>query len=181
MCIRDRNSLVLIDGAQSAGLYPINLKELNCDFFIFSAHKTFGPFGLGILYVASEHIDKMQPYNFGGGMIQSVSFEETTFVKYPQNLEAGTSNIAAVIAWGATIDFLNQLDKPVSIKHLKELATYCREKLLSLNGVNLIGRAKEHSGIVSFNVENVHPHDICLLYTSPSPRDATLYRMPSSA
>lgn len=156
----EKNSLVLIDGAQSAGLYPINLKELNCDFFVFSTHKIFGPFGLGILYVAPEHLSKMQPHNVGGGIIQSVSFKETTFAKYPKNLEAGTSNIAAVIAWGATIDFLNQLDRTASVKHLKELATYCREKLLSLNGVSLIGTAKEHSGIVSFTIENVHPHDI---------------------
>ena len=155
-----KNVPVLVDGAQSLAHYPIDMQALDCDFFTFSGHKVFGPTGIGILYGKSEHLQAMQPIQFGGDMIRNVTFEETLFATVPQRFEAGTSNIAGVIGLGYAIDFIKQFDKNASAYYVKELGQYAREKLLTVNGLQIIGKAKETTGIVSFFLKNIHPHDV---------------------
>ncbi|MFK7806762.1 MAG: aminotransferase class V-fold PLP-dependent enzyme [Saprospiraceae bacterium] len=160
---------VLVDGAQSAGLYPLNLQELDCDFYVCSAHKMFGPTGVGMLYVHPRKHTVMKPVVFGGGAIRKVTFEETEFLNYPHVLEAGTPNIAGVIGLGAAIDFCENIDKIEAVQHIKNLGAYLRESIaclangsgqVEIEGVRVIGEAKNRTGIVSFVMENVHPHDV---------------------
>lgn len=151
---------VLIDAAQSTGLYPINVEKLACDFLVFSAHKAFGPFGTGVLYVSEPFINQIKPINFGGGMIRSVSFEETNFANFPHSLEAGTPNISGVIAWGAAMEFIDTLDRVAAINHIKGLGLYCRENLASLKEITILEGSENTSGIVSFTLNHIHPHDV---------------------
>ena len=155
-----KNIPVLVDGAQSTAHYPINVKDLNCDFFTFSGHKIFGPTGIGVLYGKMEHLEKMSPYQFGGDMIRTVTYQDTTFAPAPQKFEAGTTHIAGVIGLGYAVDFLNQFDKRDMATYVKDLGDYTRCKLLTINDSNIIGTAKNKTGIVSFVLKNIHPHDV---------------------
>ena len=155
-----KNIPVLLDGAQSAAHYPVDVRALDVDFFVFSGHKIFGPTGTGILYGKPELLETMQPICFGGGMINSVSFEETTFAAVPHRFEAGTTNIAGVIGFGSAIDFLQQFDKNEILVHLKNLTQTATEALLKINGLKIYGTAKNKSAIISFTLGNVHPHDV---------------------
>lgn len=155
-----RNIPVLLDGAQSVAHYPVDVQALDVDFFVFSGHKIFGPTGTGILYGKPEHLESMQPVTFGGDMINSVSFETTTFAAVPQRFEAGTTNIAGVIGLGAAIEFLMKFDKTEIRAHLKNLTRTATEALLGVNGLKIIGTAKNKSSIVSFTLGSVHPHDV---------------------
>ncbi len=155
-----KNAPVLVDGAQSIAHYPIDVSVLDCDFFTFSGHKVFGPTGIGILYGKREYLEAMPPCQFGGGMIRNVTFEKTLFSEVPQRFEAGTSHIAGVIGLGYALDFIRQFDKATIANHVKYLGQYAREKLLTTNGLEIIGRAKETSGIVSFILKDIHPHDV---------------------
>ncbi|MEK6783230.1 MAG: cysteine desulfurase [Bacteroidota bacterium] len=155
-----KNIPVLIDGAQSVGHYPINVKEMDIDFLAFSAHKMFGPLGTGVLYCKEEFASQVDPFIFGGGSIKNVEFGNTEFLDYPHNLEAGTANISGVIGLGASIDFIQELDLNETVDHTKNLSVYLKEKLKSLGTIKLVGNPKHFSGIVSFNVENIHPHDV---------------------
>lgn len=155
-----KNIPVLVDGAQSAAHYPIHVQELDCDFFTFSGHKIFGPTGIGVLYGKAEHLDIMSPYQFGGDMIRTVTYQDTTFAPVPQKFEPGTTNIAGVIGLGYAIDFLQELDKKTVSNYVKELGNYAREKLLSINDLSIIGNAHHKTGIVSFVLKNIHPHDV---------------------
>lgn len=154
------NIPVLVDGAQSVAHYSIDLKALNVDFFTFSGHKLFGPTGVGILYGKKQYLSEMRPYQFGGDMIKNVTFEESVFADAPQRFEAGTTNIAGVIGLGAAIDFVNKLDRKEVISFLKKMENDLVSKLLVINGLSVIGQAKNKSTIVSFSMENIHPHDI---------------------
>lgn len=154
------NIPILVDGAQSVAHYPIDLQALEVDFFTFSGHKLFGPTGIGILYGKKKYLSKMQPYQFGGDMIKNVTFEETTFADAPQRFEAGTTNIAGVIGLGVAIDFVNELDRNVVRSFLKKMESDLADKLLNINGLRVVGQAKNKSAIVSFSMENIHPHDI---------------------
>ena len=151
---------VFIDAAQSILSEEINVQELDCDFLVFSGHKMFGPTGVGILYGKKDLLEEMQPTQFGGDMIRSVSFEETTFAKLPARLEAGTPNIAGVIALGAAIDYINSIGKKTIKNQLTLLTDYATEKLNSIPSLKILGQAKQKSGIISFVMENIHPHDI---------------------
>ncbi len=151
---------VLIDAAQSAALYDLDANKLNYDFLAFSAHKLFGPFGTGVLYSSPKYIDDIQPYNLGGGIITSVSYKDVTFQSYPRNLDAGTPNVSGVLGLGAAIDFLNEFDRDEMRKYVNGLADSCRGQLESIDGVEVFVKAGEHSGIVSFYMEDIHPHDI---------------------
>ncbi len=151
---------VLVDGAQSIAHFPIDVQALDVDFFVFSGHKMFGPTGVGILYGKEEHLAAMPPYQFGGDMIRDVAFEDTTFAEAPQRFEAGTTPIAGVIGMGAAADFLMTLDKSAVQQHLKQLAQAAREELARIGGLKIIGEATESSAIISFVLENVHPHDV---------------------
>nr|WKN35268.1 cysteine desulfurase [Tunicatimonas sp. TK19036] len=151
---------VLIDAAQSAALYPTNLEELNCDFWVCSGHKMFGPFGVGVLYVHPRHHNKVQPYNYGGGIIRSVTVERTDFLPYPFNLEAGTPNVAGVVGLAEAIRFLKTLDRPAILQHLNELTIYGKEQLSAIDGLTLLGNPAHFSSVFSFSIEGMHPHDI---------------------
>jgi cysteine desulfurase/selenocysteine lyase len=151
---------VLVDGAQSVPHFPVDVQDLDCDFFVFSGHKMYGPTGSGILYGKKEWLDKMPPYQTGGGMIRTVSFEKTTFAELPEKFEAGTPAIAAGIGLGAAIDYIDSIDLARAYEYEHELLEYATEKLSAIEGVKIIGTAKEKASVLSFTIENIHPHDI---------------------
>ncbi len=151
---------VFVDGAQAVPHFPVDVQDLDADFYTFSGHKMFAPTGSGILYGKKEFLDKMPPYQTGGGMIRTVSFEKTTYAPIPEKFEAGTPAIAAGIGLGAAIDYLNSIDFAEAAKYEHELLEYATEKLSAIEGVKIIGTAREKASVLSFTIENVHPHDI---------------------
>jgi cysteine desulfurase/selenocysteine lyase len=151
---------VLLDAAQSVPHFPVDVQDLDADFFTFSGHKMFAPTGSGVLYGKREFLDKMPPYQTGGGMIRTVSFEKTTFAPIPEKFEAGTPAIAANIGLGAAIDYLNSIDFEAAARYEHELLEYATEKLSNIEGVKIIGTAREKASVLSFTIANVHPHDI---------------------
>lgn len=150
---------VLIDAAQSVCHYPINVKELEPDFLVFSAHKMFGPMGVGILYTRQKYWSEIKPLMFGGGAIRNVEFEHTEFMDYPRCLEAGTPNVPGVLGLGAAIEFIKELNFDEVLTHILYLAGLLREGLHE-QGFQVIGDARMKTGIVSFVHESIHPHDI---------------------
>ncbi len=153
-------AVVLIDGAQAGAHLEIDVQELNCDFYCLSAHKMYGPTGAGILYGKKELLEKMPPYQGGGEMIKEVTFEKTTYNDLPYKFEAGTPNIADVVALNFAIQFINQLGKENIAAHEHELLIYATEKVSALKGVRLIGTAKNKVSVLSFTVDGIHPFDI---------------------
>ncbi|HEY0658846.1 MAG TPA: cysteine desulfurase [Pyrinomonadaceae bacterium] len=151
---------VFVDGAQSVPHFPVDVQDLDADFFTFSGHKMFAPTGSGVVYGKREWWEKMPPYQTGGGMIRTVSFEKTTFAPIPEKFEAGTPAIAANIGLGAAIDYLNSIDFAAAARYEHELLEYATEKLSNIEGVRIIGTAREKASVLSFTIENVHPHDI---------------------
>lgn len=151
---------VLVDAAQSAAHYELDVQVLDVDFLVFSGHKIFGPTGIGILYGKKSRLEQMQPVRFGGDMIDTVSFEKTTFAGVPRKFEAGTTNIAGVIGLGAALDYLQQLDRSDLRKQLRELQEEASNRLAEVEGLRLVGTAPAKSAIVSFVLEQAHPHDI---------------------
>jgi cysteine desulfurase/selenocysteine lyase len=151
---------VLIDGAQSAPHLPVDVQDLDCDFFAFSGHKIFAPTGSGIIYGKAELLEKMNPFQGGGDMIRSVSFEKTTYADLPNKFEAGTPAIASQIGLGAAIDYLNSIDREQAAAHEHELLRYATERLNAIEGVRIIGTAREKTSVLSFVIDDIHPHDI---------------------
>ncbi len=151
---------VLIDGAQAVPHMQIDVQDLDCDFYAFSAHKMYGPTGIGNLYGKYSLLDAMPPYQGGGDMIKSVSFENTIFNDLPHKFEAGTPNIVGGVGLGATIDYLHSIDFSAAIEHEHRLLAYATEALSSVKGLRIIGTAKEKASVVSFVLDNVHAHDI---------------------
>jgi cysteine desulfurase/selenocysteine lyase len=151
---------VFVDAAQSVPHFPVDVQDLDADFFTFSGHKMYAPTGSGVLYGKREWLDKMPPYQTGGGMIRTVSFEKTTFAPIPEKFEAGTPAIAANIGLGAAIDYLNSIDLEKAAAYEHELLEYATEKLSKIEGVRIIGTAKEKASVLSFTIENAHPHDV---------------------
>ncbi len=151
---------VLLDGAQAAPHCPVDVSDLDCDFYAFSGHKVYGPTGIGILYGKAELLEAMPPYQGGGEMIKSVTFEKTIYNTLPHKFEAGTPNIAGPIGLGAAIDYVTDLglDRISAYEH--QLLEYGTKLLAGLSNVRMIGTAKEKSGILSFVMDGVHPHDI---------------------
>jgi cysteine desulfurase/selenocysteine lyase len=156
----DAGAVVVIDGAQAGAHLEIDVQELNCDFYCLSAHKMYGPTGTGILYGKKELLEKMPPYQGGGEMIKEVTFEKTTYNDLPYKFEAGTPNIADVIALNFAIQFINQLGKENIAAYEHELLAYATEKVSILKGVRLIGTAKNKVSVLSFIVDGIHPFDI---------------------
>ena len=156
---RRRNVPVLVDGAQAAPHLKVDVQALDCDFYTFSGHKMFGPTGIGVLYGKAQWLEAMPPYQGGGDMISSVTFEKTIYNTLPYKFEAGTPNIAATIGLGAAIDYLNQvgLDNVGAYEH--ELLGYGTEALRQIPGVRLIGTAREKASVLSFVIDGIHPHD----------------------
>jgi cysteine desulfurase / selenocysteine lyase len=151
---------VLLDGAQAIPHYKIDVQELDADFYVFSGHKVFGPTGIGVLYGKTEFLEMMPPYQGGGDMIRTVTFEETTFDDIPRKFEAGTPNIAGGIGLGAAIDYLNQFDRNELIEHENFLLQYGTEQLQKIPGLKIIGTAKEKASVISFVIDGIHPYDI---------------------
>jgi cysteine desulfurase/selenocysteine lyase len=154
------NAVVLVDGAQAAPHLKVDVRELDCDFYAFSGHKMFGPTGIGVLYGKASLLEAMQPYQGGGDMISSVSFEKTTYNVIPYKFEAGTPNIAGTIGLGAAIDYLNQIGLERITAYEHELLVYGTEALSQIPGVRLIGTASEKAGVLSFVLDQVHAHDV---------------------
>jgi cysteine desulfurase / selenocysteine lyase len=153
-------AIVLLDGAQSANHLDIDVQDLDCDFFAFSAHKLYGPTGLGILYGKRSLLEIMPPYQGGGEMIKEVSFEKTTYNEIPFKFEAGTPNIADVIAFQKALDFISSLGKPNMKKHEDELLQYANEAFGQIKGFVPVGTAAEKVSVVSFNINGMHPFDV---------------------
>ena len=151
---------VLLDGAQAVPHMPVDMKELDCDFYVFSGHKLFGPTGIGILYGKAEYLEAMPPFLGGGEMIKSVTFEKTIYNDLPYKFEGGTPDIAGAIGLGAAIDYVNNLGFDQITAHEEELLRYCTQALSSIDGLKLIGTAPHKAGILSFVMDKAHPHDI---------------------
>lgn len=151
---------VLIDGAQSVAHMHVDVQDLDCDFFVFSGHKMYGPMGVGVLYGKEKWLDKMPPWQFGGEMVDQVSLQETTFNQLPFKFEAGTPNVAGVLGLGAAIEFLNQTSLEKIGQHEHQLLDLAMEKLRSVQGIRFIGNAKNRAGVISFVVDGTHPTDI---------------------
>ncbi len=157
---KSHDVITVIDGAQAAGHLPIDVQKLDCDFYLFSGHKIFGPTGIGVLYGKENILNEIDPYQFGGEMILKVTFEETTYNDLPHKFEAGTPNIAGAVGIGASIDFINGLDRDLAHQHEMSLHDYALEKLEEIEGVRIIGNASNKSAIISFVIDGLHPHDI---------------------
>jgi cysteine desulfurase/selenocysteine lyase len=151
---------VLVDGAQAAPHLPIDLQDLDCDFYAFSGHKIYGPTGIGVLYGKAELLGEMPPYQGGGDMISSVTFEKTIYNKVPHKFEAGTPDIAGVVGLGAAIAYIDSLGIAAVADHEDELLRYATAQLEKIPGIRLVGTAREKVGALSFVMEGVHPHDI---------------------
>jgi cysteine desulfurase / selenocysteine lyase len=151
---------VLLDGAQAVPHLPIDVQALDCDFFVFSGHKMYGPTGVGVLYGKERLFDAMPPYQGGGDMISSVTFEKTLYGELPYKFEAGTPNVAGVIGLAAAIDYLASIGMENISLHEQELLSYATGALHSMDGLRIIGEAKEKAGVISFIIDGIHPHDI---------------------
>ena len=151
---------VLLDGAQAVPHMQVDVRSLDCDFYVFSGHKLFGPTGIGVLYGKAELLDSMPPYQGGGEMIKSVTFEKTLYADLPYKFEAGTPNIAGAIGLGEAIDYVESLGYDRIMAHEQELLDYGSRALSSIEGLQIIGTAAHKSGILSFVLNGVHPHDI---------------------
>ena len=151
---------VLIDGAQSIQHGDIDVSSLNCDFFVFSGHKIFGPTGIGVLYGKEKLLEEMPPYQGGGDMIKNVSFEKTTFNELPFKFEAGTPNIIGGIALGTAIEYIESIDRKSAFDYEKTLLEYAEKELLKIEDVQVFGNSSEKTSLVSFNVGSIHPFDL---------------------
>lgn len=155
------NAVILIDGAQAVAHTKVDVQALDCDFYVLSAHKLYGPTGVGILYGKEKHLDNMPPYQFGGHMIRTVSFEKTTFTELPHKFEPGTPNIAGVIGFGAALDYVNSVSD--AQKHEAELCHYALTQLNNVEGLKLYGTAPAKIPVFSFALKNIHPHDVATI------------------
>jgi cysteine desulfurase / selenocysteine lyase len=155
-----RHIPVLIDGAQAVPHFKVDVQELDCEFYGFSGHKLYGPTGIGILYGKAALLDAMPPYQGGGDMIRSVTFEKTIYAPIPSKFEAGTPYIAGGIGLGAAIDYLEDIGMEAIDAYEQELLAYAMEAVDAISGVRIFGTAREKAGVISFSLEGVHPHDI---------------------
>ena len=159
-CAHRHGVPVLLDGAQAAPHQPVDVQDLDCDFYAFSGHKLCGPTGIGVLYGRAQLLEKMQPYQGGGDMILSVTFEKTTYNILPYKFEAGTPPIMAAVALGAAIDYLNGIGLAEIQAYEKTLLDYATEQILAMGGVRIIGTAEKKAAVLSFQIKGVHPHDV---------------------
>jgi cysteine desulfurase/selenocysteine lyase len=151
---------VVIDGAQSMAHHSIDVQDLDCDFFVFSGHKMYAPMGIGGLYGKAEWLEKLPPYQFGGEMVDTVSFEKTTFNVLPFKFEAGTPNVGAALGLETAIQFLQSLDRKEVEAHENQLLRSAIQQLSEIDGIRFIGEAEQRSGLVSFIIEDIHPYDL---------------------
>lgn len=158
-----KNIPVLLDGAQAIGHMPVDVNDLDCDFYVFSAHKLYGPTGVGVLYAKTKWLEQMTPYQTGGSMIRQVSFEKTEFNALPYKFEAGTPNIAGVVGLGAAIDYVSAIGFRAIESHEKKLLAHATAVLSDFDGLNVIGTSANKSAVISFTVDFTHPHDIATI------------------
>jgi cysteine desulfurase/selenocysteine lyase len=156
----ERGVPVLVDGAQAAPHLPVDVQDLDCDFYAFSGHKLCGPTGIGVLYGKTELLEKMQPFKGGGDMILSVSFEKTVYNTIPYKFEAGTPPIVAAIGLGAAVDYLSAIGMDAIARHEHALLQYATAQLSALPGLRLIGTATHKAAVLSFTLDGIHPHDV---------------------
>jgi cysteine desulfurase / selenocysteine lyase len=149
-----------VDGAQAVPHMAVNVQELDCDFYAFSGHKVYGPTGIGALYGKAALLDQMPPYQGGGDMISSVTFEKTVYNKVPHKFEAGTPHMAGAVGLRAAIEYLDKLGLDAIAAYEHALLSYATDRVSALPGVRLIGTARQKAGVVSFVMDGVHPHDI---------------------
>jgi cysteine desulfurase/selenocysteine lyase len=152
-------AVVLLDGAQAVPHLVVDVQALNCDFYVFSSHKMFGPTGVGVLYGRPALLEAMPPYQGGGDMIASVTFEKTLYNTVPYKFEAGTPNIGGVAGFGAAVDYLSAIDRAAALAHEDELLEYATARVAEIPGTRIIGQASAKTGVLSFLLEGVHPHD----------------------
>jgi len=157
---RERNIPVLIDGAQAVPHQAVDVAALDCDFYAFSGHKMFGPTGIGIFYAREEWLERLPPYQGGGDMILTVSFDGTTYNDLPYKFEAGTPNIAGAIGLGVAIDYVLDIGMDKIQAHEAALLDYATRAISDIEGIKLIGTAAHKAGVLSFNLDGVHPHDL---------------------
>ncbi|MCQ8103123.1 cysteine desulfurase [Methylomonas sp. SURF-2] len=155
-----KNIPVLLDGAQAIPHMPVDVRALDCDFYVFSGHKLYGPSGTGVLYGKQVLLEAMPPYQGGGDMIRQVTFEKTTYAGLPHKFEAGTPAIAEIIGLGAAIDYVSAVGMANIAAYEAELLTYATEQARQIQGLNIIGQAEHKGGILSFTLDHIHPHDI---------------------
>jgi len=151
---------VLVDGAQSVPHLPVDVCELGCDFYVFSGHKLYAPTGIGVLYGRSDLLDAMPPYQGGGDMISSVTFEKTLYNRLPYKFEAGTPHIAGGIGLGAAIEYVQGFGLERIASHERELLAHATNTLSAIEGLRIVGTAREKAGVLSFVLDGIHPHDI---------------------
>lgn len=154
---------VLIDGAHAIAHCPVDVRALDCDFYVFSGHKIFAPTGIGVLYGKPEWLERLPPYHGGGDMIRTVSFEKTEYAAVPHKFEAGTPHVAGVIGLGAALDYVAQIGLEAISEHEADLLAYATHAALAIDGLRIIGTAKEKASILSFVIEGLHPHDIATI------------------
>ncbi|MEN9757548.1 MAG: hypothetical protein RL755_1735 [Pseudomonadota bacterium] len=155
-----KNIPVMLDGAQAIPHTAVDVQKLDCDFYVFSGHKLYGPSGVGVLYGKQALLEAMPPYQGGGDMIRTVSFEKSTYAALPYKFEAGTPAIAEIIGLGAAVDYLNTIGMQAIADHEASLLAYATQQALQIDGLNIIGEAKEKGAILSFTLGRIHPHDI---------------------
>jgi cysteine desulfurase / selenocysteine lyase len=154
-----RGAVVLIDGAQAVPHLPVDVRALDCDFYVFSSHKMYGPTGVGVLYGRPSLLEAMPPYQGGGDMIASVTFEKTLYNVVPYKFEAGTPNIAGVVGFGAAIDYLMAIDRDGALAHEDAVLAHATARVREIPGARIVGEARHKTGVLSFLLEGVHPHD----------------------
>jgi cysteine desulfurase/selenocysteine lyase len=154
---------VLVDGAQAVGHLPVDVVSLDCDFYVFSGHKMYGPTGIGVLYAKMHHLESMPPWQGGGGMIRRVSFEHTDYAEPPHRFEAGTPPIVEAIGLGTTVDYLNSLDWSALIHYEEELFEYAIVCLQSIPTLKVLGKSSPRMAVLSLTMDKIHPHDIATI------------------
>ena len=153
-------AIMIVDGAQGASHLPVDVKELGCDFYAFSGHKMLGPTGIGVLWGKTEHLEEMDPFMGGGEMINTVTMESSTWNDIPYKFEAGTPNFAQAVGLGAAIDYLQKIGMDNIFAHEQKLIKYALGKLNQIDGLRIHGLAKDRGGVISFNMDGIHPHDL---------------------
>jgi len=156
----EHGALVLLDGAQAVPHLPVDVQAIDCDFYVFSSHKLYGPTGAGVLYGKESILNKLPPYQGGGSMIETVSFEKITFAKPPLRFEAGTPDIAGVVGLGAAIDYLTSINMSEVHRHEQAMLAYTEEKLKAIPGLRMIGTCRPKLAVLSFVFDHIHPHDL---------------------
>ncbi|MCU0370521.1 MAG: cysteine desulfurase [Bacteroidales bacterium] len=160
----DHGIPVLLDGAQAVPHLDVDVQELNCDFYCFSAHKVYGPMGIGVLYAKEKYLEEMPPYQGGGEMIEQVSFQKTTYNKLPFKFEAGTPNVAGVLGLEAALKYIQDLDLKKIHAYERELLDYATVELLKMENIRIFGNAENKTAVISFNIGKIHPYDAGTIY-----------------